>query len=199
MGALVARYFVECLGGASKVERMILMGGPHAGTPRALTSLLSGPDLLPLGMMNARLRDLIASFPSWYQILPTYSCATDQRGAFDVLTDDTWLEDHARALLRDARRFRGELAHKSSVHSVCVFGYDVKTITSVTTQREIGGRIRGVDLVVTPRGDGTVPETSGVLEGAEIHPVRQHHGSLYSDTDVKMRLKLELARGTART
>jgi hypothetical protein len=35
---------------------------------------------------------------------------------------------------------------------------------------------------------------SGVLADAEIHPVKQHHGSLYSDGDVKMRLKLELTR-----
>ena len=39
-----------------------------------------------------------------------------------------------------------------------------------------------------------IPETSAVLERAEIHPVQQHHGSLYADNDVKMRLKLELTR-----
>jgi hypothetical protein len=32
-----------------------------------------------------------------------------------------------------------------------------------------------------------------VLAGSEIHPVQQHHGSLYVDSDVKMRLRLELA------
>jgi hypothetical protein len=31
--------------------------------------------------------------------------------------------------------------------------------------------------------------------GAEVHPVRQHHGALYTDNDVRKRLKLELTRG----
>ena len=40
-----------------------------------------------------------------------------------------------------------------------------------------------------------VPEENALVEGAEIHPVLQQHGSLYVDNDVKMRLKLELTRG----
>jgi len=39
-----------------------------------------------------------------------------------------------------------------------------------------------------------VPERSAVLDGTEIHPVQQYHGSLFVDNDVKMRLKLELSR-----
>ncbi len=37
-------------------------------------------------------------------------------------------------------------------------------------------------------------EHSAYLPGSEIHPVHQHHGSLFVDNDVKMRLKLELMR-----
>jgi hypothetical protein len=33
-----------------------------------------------------------------------------------------------------------------------------------------------------------------VLQNAEIHPVRQPHGTLFMDNDVKMRLKLELTK-----
>jgi hypothetical protein len=43
-------------------------------------------------------------------------------------------------------------------------------------------------------GDNSVLERSAVLSGREIHPVQQHHGSLFVDNDVKMRLKVELAR-----
>ena len=45
-----------------------------------------------------------------------------------------------------------------------------------------------------PGGDNTIPERSAVLEGSDIHPVQQYHGTLYVDNDVKMRLKLELTR-----
>ncbi len=41
-------------------------------------------------------------------------------------------------------------------------------------------------------GDGTIPTRSAMLEGAEMHPVRQAHGALYSDKDAKMRLRYEL-------
>lgn len=194
MGSLIARYFVECLGGRTKVERVIYLGGPHSGTPYAFTSLVTGPNLLPLGMMNSRLRDLLATFPSWYQILPTYPFAIDQRSGFDVLLDESWLAEAQRPLLRAARRFRAELGNRASVPSVCVFGYDIKTVTGVTVEREEHGYCRKANFAVTRQGDGMIPESSGLLEGAEIHPVRQHHGALYSDSDVKMRLKLELTK-----
>jgi hypothetical protein len=32
------------------------------------------------------------------------------------------------------------------------------------------------------------------MEGTEIHPVRQHHGVMFVDSDVQKRLKLELTR-----
>ncbi len=194
MGCLVARYYVECLGGGRLVNRVIYLGAPHGGTPYAFASLLHGPDLLPLGLLNARLRDVLATYPSWYQILPTYQFVADQRAPFEVLLDHTWLADTHRPLVKNAHSFRAELGTHATVRSVCVFGYGLKTITSATVQRESGSPCRSANFVVEPKGDGMIPEISGVLQGAEIHPVKQHHGSLYADSDVKMRLKLELTR-----
>ena len=59
-------------------------------------------------------------------------------------------------------------------------------------EREAHGGLRETQKTVTPNGDGMIPEMSAVLPGAEIHPVHQHHGSLYVDNDVRMRLKIEL-------
>lgn len=42
------------------------------------------------------------------------------------------------------------------------------------------------------RGNHAGQEERALLKGAEIHPVLQHHGALYADNDVKMRLKREL-------
>lgn len=197
MGCLIARYYLERLGGRRKVERAIFLGGPHSGAPYAFASLLQGPNLLPLGLMNARLRTLLSTYPSWYQILPTYPFVADQRSTFNVLTDESWLNERERPLLRNARAFRAELGTASSVPSVCVFGYGIKTITGANVEREGMGLCHKGSFVVTPKGDGTIPEVSSVLEGAEIHPVRQYHGSLFGDSDVKMRLKHELTRGMA--
>jgi pSer/pThr/pTyr-binding forkhead associated (FHA) protein len=195
MACLIARYYVERLGGHRRVERVILLGGPHAGAPYGLASLVTGPDLLPLGLLNHQLRDIIATFPSWYQILPAYQCVSDPSGFVDVLGDETWLAEPHRPLLRNARQFRRELGMRASVPTVCVFGYGVRTIASVTMARGPDGRLVSAEMAEEQAGDGMIPERSGVLRGAEIHPVKQHHGSLYVDTDVKMRLRLELTRG----
>jgi hypothetical protein len=133
-----------------------------------------------------------------YQLLPTYSCGVDQAGErINVLADETWISERQRALLRDARKFRKELGTRSSVPAICIFGYGLKTITGVSVHRGSERNWERLELS-TGRGDDMVPEPSAVLKGAEIHPVRQHHGSLYTDTDVKKRLKLELTRRSGR-
>jgi pSer/pThr/pTyr-binding forkhead associated (FHA) protein len=197
MGCLVARYYIERLGGKRRIERVVLLGGPHSGTPYAFAGLLSGPGLLPLGMMNVRWREQLATFPSWYQILPTYPCVSSGDASLDVLGDDSWVTERQRPMLRGAHRFRQELGTHSSVPAVCVFGYGVRTIAGASVERAAGGAIASADFRFDDGGDGTIPQHSAILRGAEIHPVRQQHGSLYVDGDVRMRLKLELTRPPA--
>jgi pSer/pThr/pTyr-binding forkhead associated (FHA) protein len=195
LGCLTSRYYVERLGGKKKVDRLIMMGGPHQGSPKAISGLLFGRGLLPFGLMGERLRKVLATFPSAYQVLPTYSCVHDQNGQpVDVLSDESWLPEEQLPFLRSARATRRELGTRCVVRSVSVFGYGLKTITNVRVQRDTEGRWEKVDLALEPGGDNTIPERSAVLEGSEIHPVQQYHGALYVDNDVKMRLKLELTR-----
>jgi pSer/pThr/pTyr-binding forkhead associated (FHA) protein len=194
MGCLIARYYVERLGGKRNVERVVLLGGPHSGTPYAFAGLLTGPNLLPLGMMNVRWRQQLATFPSWYQILPTYHCVSTGDTPLDVLADDSWVPERYRPLLHDAHRFRQELGTHSSVPAVCIFGYGIKTVAGARVERAATGEVVKADFQFTDDGDGTIPQHSAILQGAEIHPVQQQHGSLFVDDDVRMRLKLELTR-----
>jgi pSer/pThr/pTyr-binding forkhead associated (FHA) protein/pimeloyl-ACP methyl ester carboxylesterase len=195
LGTLVSRYYVERLGGERRVERLILMGGPHQGAPKAAASMVLGPNLLPFGLLGDRLRDVIATFPTGYQILPTYPCALDQDGQrVDLFAADDWLTEAQRPLIAAAREFRRELGHHSSVPSVSIFGYGLETVTGLRLQRGLGGALSEIKLTAGPDGDSTVPRYSSVLPGSEIHPVQQYHGSLFVDNDVKMRLKLELTR-----
>lgn len=194
MGCLVSRWYVERLGGQRKVGRLLLMGGPHAGTPKIIPAILRGR-FLPFGLMGERMRRVIAAFPSVYQLLPTYACASDQsERPIDVLADETWVDDAHRALLRDARVFRRDLGSRSSVPAVSIFGYGLKTAARLRVERDDDGAWRKADLDTSGLGDETIPESSAVLDGSDVHPVRQTHGSLYVDNDVKMRLKIELAR-----
>jgi len=193
LGTLVSRYYVEHLGGQRKVGRLILVGGPHSGTPKAITTLLQGPDLLPLGLLGETLRQVLASFPSAYQILPTYACLTDQAGrAFDLASADVWPLAAQRAQVRAGLEFRRELGNLTSVPTVSIFGYGLQTVTGLALARADDGAWSDLAATQANAGDGSVPASSAVLDGSEIHPVQQYHGALYVDTDVKMRLKLEL-------
>jgi pSer/pThr/pTyr-binding forkhead associated (FHA) protein len=193
MGCLVSRYYVERLGGKHKIGRLLLMGGPHQGAPAALTNLLAGPDLLPFGLLGDRLRSVIATFPSAYHLLPIYPCVFDQAGApLELDVNASWLSDPQRPLLQAARGFRQQLGMQSSVPTVCIFGYNMKTVTRVAVDRDDQGKWQHVKLSTDSSGDGTVPQNSTVLPGADVHPVAQSHGALFVDNDVKMRLKVEL-------
>ncbi len=195
LGTMVTRYYVDRLGGMRRVGRVVLMGGPHQGVVKGLTSLLVAPSVLPFGIMGERLRKIVLTFPSSYQIIPTYACGKDQHGEkINFLEDESWLAPEQLPLLRAAREFRRELGRGCSVPALSIFGYGQKTISSVQVSRGQQGEISDIQYRSDENGDNTVLEKSAVLSSREIHPVRQHHGSLFVDNDVKMRLKVELAR-----
>lgn len=195
LGTLVSRYYVEKLGGKNKVDRLMLMGGPHQGVPKIAANLLTGVDLLPFGIMGKRLTEIIETFPTCYQILPLYPCGIDQNGnPFHFFEDESWVKEPYRPLLRMAREFRRELGTASSVPTLSIFGYGLKTASQMKIQRASDGTFQKVLIDAAPNGDSSVPENSAILPKTEIHPVKQYHGTLFNDNDVKMRLKLELSR-----
>ncbi len=196
LGTLVSRYYVERLGGKARVEQLVLMGGPHTGTPKAVTSLVHGPDILPFGIMGQHFGEVMATFVTSYQILPTYACITDQHGKkFSPFDDDRWLPEHRRPLLRNAREFRKELGMGFSVPTISVFGYGLETVRKLSVERSPDGAWTRLDFDLANEGDTSVPQSSAVLPGTDLHPIRQYHGSLFVDNDVKMRLKLLLTGG----
>ena len=195
LGTMVTRYYVECLGGDKHVERVILMGGPHKGAVKVLISFLVAPQVVPFGIMGDRLRNIILTFPTSYQILPTYPVGKDQQGGkTNFLEDDRWLDPAYHHLLKLGRDFRAELKSASPVPSTSIFGYGIQTVADISLRRNEEGKVESVDFLSENIGDGSVLEQSAFFQGSEIHPVHQHHGSLFVDNDVKMRLKLELLR-----
>jgi len=67
MGGLVARYFLEALGGAAITRHLITIGTPHRGAPKALNALVNGLGLGPLDFSG-----VVRSFASTYELLPQY-------------------------------------------------------------------------------------------------------------------------------
>lgn len=195
MGCLVTRCYIDQFGGERATARCVLLGGPQQGIPKFVVSILAGASLLPFGILGDRVRQVVSTFPSAYQALPMYPCVFDGKGnAIDVYADDRWLAEPARPLLKDARAFRRALSDTARVPTTCIFGYGVKTVSKVVVQLTPDGAWHEPQFIEEGNGDDTIPGPSAILKGADIHPVQQHHGVLFTDSDVKMRLKLELTR-----
>jgi pSer/pThr/pTyr-binding forkhead associated (FHA) protein/pimeloyl-ACP methyl ester carboxylesterase len=195
LGTMVTRYYVEHLGGNKRIEKMILMGGPHKGAVKGLVSMLVAPSVLPFGIMGERLRQVMMTFPSSYQILPNYAVGIDQVGnPVNFIEDSSWLPPDYLRLLKIGKDFRKELKPTASIPSVSIFGYGIKTISDVSIVRDPKGWLMNVEYKQKELGDGSVLQQSAFLPGSDIHPVHQHHGALFVDNDVRMRLKLELTR-----
>lgn len=195
LGTMVSRYYIERLGGHKRIERVILMGGPHKGAVKGLVTMLVAPQVLPFGIMGERLRQIVLTFPSAYQILPDYPAGVDQHGTnINFMQDDRWVEEQYKPQFQIGREFRNELEPTATIPAVAIFGYGIKTIYEVSVVRDAAGKIQAAEYRSDNIGDASVLEQSAYLPGSEIHPVQQNHGSLFVDNDVKMRLKLELTR-----
>ena len=74
MGGLVARHFLEVLGGWRDTKLLVTLGTPHRGSVKALDYLVNGYTKKVGSFTLADITDVVSSFPSVYQLLPTYEC-----------------------------------------------------------------------------------------------------------------------------
>ena len=194
MGGLVSRYYLDHLGGDEHVERLIVMGTPNLGIARGAITMLSGAGASPFNVARDKTRDIALNGPAYYELLPRYPCVVDTRGnEVDLFDDDSWLTAEHRHFLAGAAEFWDALNPQVTVSTLCIFGYGRPTPCRCVVERQDGAlKLRSYDI--EPVGDGGVAEQSAILEGADIHPVRQNHGALFTDPDVQRRLRLELMR-----
>ena len=99
MGGLVARIYIQELGGAARVKRLLTMGTPHLGSAHLLEVVDGGwgfwQNLLAGGL--GTVRGTILTFPSIYELMPHYPncCVLASSGAaarreVSVLDPDVW-------------------------------------------------------------------------------------------------------------
>jgi hypothetical protein len=74
MGGLVSRYFLECMDGWRDTRMLVTFGTPYRGSLNALNFISNGFKKQLAGLELADLTDLLRSFTSVYQLLPTYPC-----------------------------------------------------------------------------------------------------------------------------
>jgi pimeloyl-ACP methyl ester carboxylesterase len=73
MGGLVARWFLEKLEGREITRTLITIGTPYQGSLNALEAIVNGV-FLGKWSIGISIDTLVRSFPSLYQLLPTYPC-----------------------------------------------------------------------------------------------------------------------------
>ncbi|MFD8820989.1 esterase/lipase family protein [Streptomyces sp. NPDC059605] len=112
MGGLVARYYLEVLGGRETARSLVTIGTPYAGAVKAVQALTGTFPGRKFRAVPARLRDRLIeaarSMPAVHQLLPTYQCVDGHPGGTRL--EDVSVPDLDTAMVRDAFDFRRELA-----------------------------------------------------------------------------------------
>lgn len=83
MGGLVARWWLDRLGGADRCRGLITLGTPYRGSPKAIRMLTGGYVWRSLG--SRRVAEVLRALPSVHQLLPMYPA---------VHVDDGWRYVH---------------------------------------------------------------------------------------------------------
>ncbi|MER6779733.1 MULTISPECIES: hypothetical protein [unclassified Streptomyces] len=186
MGGLVARHYVERLGGDGITRRVITLGTPHRGSLRALADLVEDGDRRD---RDRELRAFARSLPSLHQLAPDYACLEGPDGLAH-LRDLPGLPGVDEALLADAARFHADLRDappRADLYAIAGTGQP-----TATTARHAGDR-----LVLLPEadGDGTVPRlgtAAGVTRSRTPYPwwtPYEQHGSLQNNAAVREALR----------
>lgn len=99
MGGLIARIYIQELGGANHTHALITMGTPHRGSALMFQRLKEGLDNWPDGLSGGLglIRSTILSFRSMYEMLPAYSecCFLSRRDGSRVVLQDLNVYDPA--------------------------------------------------------------------------------------------------------
>ncbi len=162
MGGLIARWFLEVMGGRELTRQLITIGTPYRGSVNALTELVNGLSV-GLGPLSVKLTAFVRSLPSVYQLLPTYACLDVGDGVVNELTD-VQVPDLDGGRVQAAVTFHRTIAERVEKSSA---GYEIVAIkghVQPTAQSALlrAGRIEAINAYqgIDHGGDGTVPRPS---------------------------------------
>lgn len=187
MGGLVARHYLEALGGAEHCRAFYTFGTPFKGSANALNFLANGYDKLYIPLM----KEVLRTFTSVYQLLPLYK-AVEVEGQYRYVGDLPSISGLNAPRLRDGREFLKGLfdaAERNGGDRPYLFhptvGTKQRTFQSLSL---VGGRLKpsrklphGVPEE-QDHGDGTVPRVSAVPDdGSVAGYIGERHGALQNN------------------
>ena len=191
MGGVVARYFLEVLGGWRDTRALVTFGTPYRGSVNALDSLVNG--VRKAGILD--LTELTRSFTSIYQLLPIYPCLDVGNGALVRLCEADGiprLNQKQLGRVRAAEAFHRQIERAVDTNQTSVAAgairYTIRPVVGIdqpTTQTAIR-RSDAVELLrsrngTDESGDGTVPRVAATpIEAGEGQAAfaAARHGSL---------------------
>lgn len=182
MGGLIARIALGADHNRS-IRGLVQLGAPNDGSFAPVQALRATyPTVRKIAALDPHhsaedlARNVFLTLPGLYQMLP----GVQEAGQLDLFDIDNWPADRLRpdeGLLARARRVRKRLpAADERCAVICGTGQD--TVTSVT---------RGVDgfhYTLCRDGDGTVPLSRAVWDGARHWFVEETHGTLTDNAAV---------------
>ncbi len=197
MGGLLVRAAMPLLAD-TRLERVVLLGVPQRGAYGAVQALRgSYPVVRRLAALDARhdaeslAREVFATFPSLYQLLPDAGWAgTDLHDAAN------WPAHGPRpdaTLLARARGFLASLP-PADARFCQVVGTGQRTVTGIRRAARGPAGAGGFRYAIDGNGDGTVASGSALLPGLPTWSVRCEHSRLPRDARVGRAL-VELLAG----
>lgn len=201
MGGLVARWYLDVLGGAEVTRLLITLGTPYRGALNAIDQLVNGVRKGPW-VLRVNLTDFARSLPSSYQLLPEYACI-EGAGAGDLRkTTEVTLPGLDPTMVTDAMSFHSTTNDKAAVRpamsyqAVPIVGIDQPTWTTCRFRGEGVEALRHIGQQ-DQAGDGTVPRLSArPFEMGEsdvaVRGLAEGHGGLHFNGSVFDQLQLLL-------
>ncbi|ANZ39096.1 hypothetical protein BBK82_26495 [Lentzea guizhouensis] len=217
MGGLVAKYYLDVLGGWRDCRSLITYGTPFRGSPKALGVLANG--LRRFGIDFSALTEVLRGFTSVYQLLPRYPVVRQRQGeplvriselatgfgGLDLSRARAAYEDFHRAMDPERSSHQGRRLDQL-VRLRPIVGYGQKTLQSA----EIGPgglEVSATALSANPgvralgTGDGTVPAVSAVpIELSDDGPwwwENGKHATIHTTANTLTSLVKTLTLGTA--
>ena len=195
MGGLVARWFMEALGGREHTRRLITIGTPYRGSVEALVRLSNGFDPV-FGPLRWNLTEIIRTLPSVHQLLPTWKCLETTSGYARI--DEMDLPEMDSEMVSDALMFHEAILRAAKLDTASHYRkIALKGIEQPTAQSAKLGA-RGVEGVQNYNGkdfngDGTVPRLSSHPPEWESDAIAgafgQLHATLQSDPSLHRQLR----------
>ncbi|GAA4994167.1 esterase/lipase family protein [Streptomyces hyderabadensis] len=108
MGGLVARYYLEVLGGRRETRAVVTLGTPYRGSLKAMR-MLTGHASGAMRPWRSLIREVCSTYPSIGQLLPTYEVVEHSAFGRIPLQAVAPVEGIPAAMLDDAARFAWQI------------------------------------------------------------------------------------------